>query len=336
MKNACIVGLGAIGPVHAHAVQKTEYANICAVCDTDKARADKYGKLYKAKIYYSFEDVLADDDINSVHICTPHYLHKDMAVKALNAGKHIVLEKPAVMKPDELEELEKAYSASGKKSCIMLQNRTNTCIQELKHIIDTDKTLGKLMGICAFLTWNRTADYYASAEWRGSWAHEGGGVLINQAVHLIDLVDYLGNISEIKSDLTNKATPSIEVEDTAEALFKLKNGSKAIFFAANTFSVDAPFRLEMFFENAAFRYADNKLYKICDDVEIISSDVQIIDGKKCWGGGHRKVIDDFYKNLETGSGEYIDLSNGFHSAKVMLSMYKKGLNLGKDWHSVNL
>lgn len=332
MKNACIVGLGAIGPVHAHAVSKSNAASVYSVCDIDKSRADKYAKLYKAKALYSFDDVLADKNIDVVHICTPHYMHKDMAVRALKAGKHIVLEKPAVMMPDELDELKAAYAYSDKKACIMLQNRTNTAAAEMKRISETDKTLGKLLGMTGFMTWHRNDNYYASAKWRGTWQYEGGGVLINQAVHMIDLMDWLGGgISEIKADLSNKLTSSIEVEDTAEALFRLSSGARAVFYAANTFTVDAPFRIEMFFENAILRYADNKLYKITDDVEILSSDVQIIDGKKCWGGGHRTVIEQFYNALENGGSDYIDLSEGYHSAEVLLSMYKSGLNLEKEW-----
>lgn len=332
MKNACIVGLGAVGPVHAHAVEEAEYANVYAVCDTDKCRADKYAKQYGAKAIYNFDEVLSDKNIDVVHICTPHYLHKDMAVGALSAGKNIVLEKPAVMTPAELNELKAAYKNSDNKACIMLQNRTNTSIAEMKRTVDTDKSLGKLLGMTGFMTWHRDNAYYASAKWHGTWKYEGGGVLINQAMHMIDLIDWLGGgISELKADLSNKATSSVEIEDTAEAIFKLNCGAKAVFYATNAFTADVPFRIEMIFEKATLRYADNKLYKISDNTEILANDIQIIDGKKCWGGGHRKVINGFYSALETGCGDYIDLNDGFHSASVMLSMYKKGLNTGKDW-----
>lgn len=332
MKNACIVGLGAIGPIHAHAVSETKYANVYAVCDIDKDRADKYAKLYSAKVYSDFDGVLSDKSIDSIHICTPHYLHKDMAVKALLSGKNIVLEKPAAMTLNELDELKDIYEKSNAKACIMLQNRKNTSVKKLNYLIQNDKSLGRLKGMTGFMTWNRTKEYYDSAKWRGSWRYEGGGLLINQAMHLIDLIDTLGGgITEIKPNISNNSIASIEVEDTAEALFRLKNGATAVFYATNAFPLDVPFRLEMFFEHAALRYADNKLYRITDDVEIISSDVQIIDGKKCWGGGHRVVIDEFYKALENNTNDYIDLCSGLHSAKVMLSMYKNGLNLGKEW-----
>lgn len=331
MKNACIVGCGAIGPIHANAVSEAENAKVYAICDIDKERAGKYAKLHGAKALYDFEDVLKDESIDVVHVCTPHYLHKDMAAEALLSGKNIVLEKPAAMTLKELAELENVYENSEKKACIMLQNRTNTAVAEMKRIIE-ENDLGKLLGMTGFMTWNRTKEYYDSAEWRGTWRYEGGGVLINQSMHLIDLIDWLGGgVEEIKVDLSNKNTPSAEIEDTAEAVFKLKCGARAVFYATNTFTIDVPFRVEMFFEKATLRYADGKLYKIGDKIEVLADDIQIENGKKCWGGGHRKVIADFYSALENDTDDYIDLKQGIHSAKLMLSMYKSGVNVGKDW-----
>jgi len=96
-KNACVVGYGAVGPIHAKSLAKSEYANMYAICDCIPERADKGARLYGAKAIYDFDEMLTDKNIDVVHICTPHYLHKDMAIKALSAGKNIVLEKPIAM-----------------------------------------------------------------------------------------------------------------------------------------------------------------------------------------------------------------------------------------------
>ena len=126
MKNACIVGYGAIGPVHADAITNTDCANLYAVCDinADKAKlcTDKYG----CKAYCDFDEMLKDEDIDVVHICTPHYLHKDMTISALAAGKDVVLEKPVAMNRAEFRELMDYVESNGKDKnlCIMLQNRT--------------------------------------------------------------------------------------------------------------------------------------------------------------------------------------------------------------------
>lgn len=333
MKNACVVGYGAVGPVHSEAISKSEYANLYAVCDILPERADKAAELYGAVALYRFDDVLADENIDVVHICTPHYLHKEMAIKALEAGKNIVLEKPVAMSIEEIDELEKVYRKSDKKACIMLQNRTNNSVAKMKELIDGDKTLGKMLGISGFLTWFRDAAYYESEPWRGKWETEGGGLLINQAIHLVDMLDWLGGgIKAVKSSISNKSLDEIEVEDTADALFLLNNGTKAVFYATNAFSVNSPFRVEVVFENATLRYADSRLYKITDDTaEMIITDKQSETGKKYWGSGHSNVINKFYYALDNGSDDYMDLTEGLHSARVMLAMYNDKKTERKDW-----
>ena len=324
MLNACIVGFGAIGPVHAKAAARSEYAKCYAICDIVKERADKACAMYGAKAFYSFDEAIKDKNIDVVHICTPHYLHAEMAEKALLNGKNIVLEKPAAMSLEELSRLEEVYKRTDKRACIMLQNRTNTCIEKMRSMARNDTSLGKMLGIAGFMTWSRGEEYYKKDAWRGKWATEGGALLINQAVHIIDLIDLLGGgIKAVKSSISNKSLNGIiEAEDTCDSLFLFENGMRGVFYATNAFCVDSPFRIELVFENAALRYADTRLYRIDNDVKIIAEDFVVgLGGKRCWGGGHAKVIDDFYNALLNGTNNYIDLADGLHSARVMLSMY---------------
>lgn len=337
MLNACIVGFGAIGPVHARAAARSEYAKCYAVCDIAVERADKAAALYGAKAFYSFDDVIDDKNIDVVHICTPHYLHAEMAQKALLSGKNIVLEKPAAMTLAELSRLREVYERSGKKACIMLQNRTNTCIEKIKSMVENDGSLGKMRGIAGFMTWRRDEEYYKRDSWRGKWATEGGALLINQAVHVIDLIDLLGGgIKAVKSSLSNKSLNGIiEAEDTCDSLFLFENGMRGVFYATNAYCTDSPFRIEIVFENATLRYEDTRLYRIDDEVKVIAEDFVVgTGGKKCWGSGHAKVIDDFYKALSKGKGDYIDLKDGLHSAGVMLSMYGGRDIQSSDWIKV--
>ena len=324
MKNACVVGYGAIGPVHAEALAACENANLYAVCDIDAARLQTCIDTYGIIGYNDFAQMLKDPKVEVVHICTPHYLHKEMAVKALLAGKDAVLEKPAAIDSAELAELRRAYAASGRKLCLMLQNRTNESIALLKHLIETDASLGNLTGIAAFMTWYRDEAYYNSAAWRGTWKYEGGGALINQAVHLIDLVAYLGGgIEKVRGSISTKLLDGcIEVEDTADALFHLKNGIRACFYAANTYTQNAPFHLELDFENARLRYADNRLYKItADAAKVLAADDIHAPGKIYWGSGHQNVINHFYHALEHG-GAYIDFNDGLNTMEALFAVYE--------------
>lgn len=322
MKNACIVGYGAIGPVHAKAISEAENANFYAVCDIDKSKLNLCKSQYDVTTYNDFDAMLSDDDIDCVHICTPHYLHKDMAVKAMRAGKCVVLEKPVAMNDTELDELLSVQKETGAKVCVMLQNRMNRGIQTIKDI-SLDLSLGKLIGIEGSLMWRRGADYYRSAPWRGTWRYEGGGLLINQAVHLIDLIDYVGGgIRSVRASISTKLLDNvIEVEDTADALLTMNSGIRACFYAANTYEADKPLRLELQYENALLRYADNRLYKITDSVEILAEDSKNTLGKKYWGNGHPAVIAQFYHSLEKG-GEFLKLEDSINSTRALFAFYK--------------
>lgn len=334
-KNACVVGYGAVGPIHAKSLAKSEYANMYAICDCIPERADKGARLYGAKAIYDFDEMLTDKNIDVVHICTPHYLHKDMAIKALSAGKNIVLEKPIAMSLSEIDELEAFYKTCDKKACVMFQNRTNESAEKLKEIIENDKSIGKMLGISGFVTWHRDEEYYNSEEWRGKWATEGGGVLINQTVHTLDLIDWFGGgIKAVKSSMSNKKIGMIEVEDTVDALFVMNNGCHGVFYATNNFDVNSSVKIEVAFENATFRYADSRLYKITDEVEILANDTQGTGAKAYWGNGHMYVINRFYNALVNNSDDYIDLTTGLHSARVMMAMYQTEVERKIQWIEV--
>lgn len=299
MFNACIVGYGAIGPVHANAILNSPNVKLYAVCDIDKSRAELCAKEYDCKIFTDYNDALDDENIDVVHICIPHYLHKDFAIKALRKNKNVVLEKPVALNNAEFEEVAETVATSDKKFCVMLQNRTNNCVRKMKEILENDDDAGKLLGIIGSLNWKRDEAYYNSGEWRGKIATEGGGLLINQAVHLVDLMLYFGGeLESIHHDIKRWHISNIEVEDTASALMQFKNNIRGIFNATNCYITDEPYYIELKFENRHLRYADGCLYDIKQDgIEIIEKDARIKIGKNYWGNGHQTVIDNFYSTL---------------------------------------
>ena len=295
--NICIVGYGAIGPVHAESVSLLENVNLYAICDIDKTLADKGASTYNCKAIYDFSEVLEDKNIDSIHICTPHYLHFEMIKQAIDAGKSVVVEKPITMKRDEFYYLLKHYNTA--PIFPIIQNRTNLCIKTLKELVSADDTLGKLIAVKGILTWYRNEDYYKSGDWRGTKEFEGGGVLINQAVHTLDLLTYFGGeVSSVFASASNKSLQNvIEVEDTVDAYIKFKNGAKGVFFATNAYTPGSSVFIELAFENAHFRYIDGKLYK---DGALLCEDETKFLGKSYWGSGHERTLYDHYtlnKNL---------------------------------------
>ena len=255
MINVCIVGYGAIGPVHAEILANLNNVKIYAVCDIVRERADECAKKYNCKAYYDFDECIKDKQIDYVHICTPHYLHFEMITKALDAGKSVVVEKPAVMKKDELGILFNKYDVT--KIYPIVQNRTNICVQKICELISSNE-YGSLIGIKGILTWNRDKKYYNSASWRGTKAYEGGGVLINQAVHTLDLMSFFaGEAQSVVAHADNISLKDvIEVEDTVNAHISYKSGAKGIFYATNAYSANSSIQLELDFEkkNPAFLF----------------------------------------------------------------------------------
>lgn len=312
--NVCIIGFGAIGPIHAEAVLSIPGVTLYGICDIDKQRADNGAKKYGAKAYYSFDEVISDNSIDSVHICTPHYLHYKMITAALDAGKKVVCEKPITMTEEEFNKLEADYS-----DCSIfpiIQNRTNKCIMELKRLVEEDNTFGKLMGIKGEMTWCRSANYYNSAKWRGTKKYEGGGVLINQAVHTLDLMVYFGGKPQsVIASMSNKSLNGvIEVEDTVDARIAFESGTIGIFYATNAYSVSPQPTLTLNYEDSEFLYADGKLYK--DGVKICEDESCFL-GKKNWGSGHMRTLYDFYINHSV-----LGISDISNTMRTMFGIYK--------------
>ncbi|MFA7637244.1 MAG: Gfo/Idh/MocA family oxidoreductase [Monoglobales bacterium] len=318
MKNAAIVGYGAIGPTHAKALEPVESVRLYAVCDVNPEKLKIASDSFEVKTYTDFDLMLSDENIDSVHICTPHYLHFEMIKKALSAGKEVVCEKPVTMTKKEYTEL-LALENSG-KVCVILQNRFNPCIEKIKEL---SQGLGKLLAVKGILTWQRTMDYYNRDKWRGNWDTEGGGVLINQAVHTLDLMGYIaGDIKSLRAVMTNFSLDEIEVEDTFSARLNFENSLSGIFFATNAYSDSSAPQLEFVFEKGFVRYIDSKLYL---DGELIMEDEKSEYGKSYWGKSHEKLFKNYYER-----GEFFSPHSIKNTMLTMFAMYESAKSGGKE------
>ncbi|MBQ2967127.1 MAG: Gfo/Idh/MocA family oxidoreductase [Clostridia bacterium] len=330
MKRVCIVGCGAISGNHAEALQKTENASLVAVCDINHERADKLAEKYNIeKVYYDYAEVLEDTGIDAVHICTPHYLHTDMAISALEKGKFVFLEKPVSISNEQLDRLKETEQKHPGKLAVCFQNRTNPSVVALKEALTSEEN-GAFLGIKAFLVWHRTKEYYAMDAWRGKWDTEGGGLMINQAVHTLDLLSWLsGGAKSVKGTMSTKVLADcIEVEDTAEAIIFLNNGHRGCFYGTNAYSTDSSYNLEVDFENVTFRYADNFLYKIEKGKrpEIVADDSMDVVGKSYWGNGHSRLISAFYENGNEG----MSLSEAEPTFRLLFAFYESASKNGEE------
>ncbi len=293
MKNVCIVGYGNIGPTHSRALEDVKGARLYAVCDIAQTALKKCLDRYKQVIAYdNFDRMLLDDNIDVIHICTPHYLHYGMIEKAVNAGKEVVSEKPITMNVEEFEKLLALKNAN--RVCAVLQNRYNSCVIQLKELIKSGK-LGEIIAIKGFVTWKRDAAYYAQKDWRGKWATEGGSALINQSLHTLDLMIYLaGNVESVQASMHNYTLRNIiETEDTVEACLQLENNVRGLFYATNTYAIDSDPEIEIVGTNAIARYAYKKLTL---NGTLVAEDALTTNGKTYWGNGHTELFKDYYEN----------------------------------------
>ena len=242
-----------------------------------------------------------------------------MIKKALCAGKGVVCEKPVTMTPDEYNELLKLKGIEN--VCVVFQNRLNPSVVKLKEIIESGK-MGKINAVKGILTWNRSLSYYKNDEWRGKWATEGGGVLINQAVHTLDLFCYLvGNVKSVKAVMTNFSLNELEVEDTFNGYLCFEDGKTGIFFATNAYTSDPSPEFEVEFEEGKVRYVDSNLYL---NGKLIEEDIRASEGKSYWGVGHRMLISNYYDK-----GIFFNPLDAKNTMETLFAMYESAKKNGQ-------
>ncbi len=313
MKKIGIVGYGAIGALHAKALSEVAGVRLYAVCDIDEAALANAKKAYaECQCYTELDALLQDAAVDVVHICTPHYLHFEMIRKALAAGKGVITEKPVTMTKPEFDAL--LITEHAENICVVFQNRLNPAVVKLKERIESGE-MGKLVTVKGILTWHRDMSYYQSAPWRGKHSTEGGGVLINQAIHTLDLMSYLGgNIASVKATAQNMTLPEIEVEDTVFAHLQFESGATGIFFATNGYGKDSAPELEFVFEHGSLTYRGGKLYQ---HDTMLADDTGDALGKSCWGAGHRELLKHYYEN-----NVFFKLSDVKNTMETVFAIYE--------------
>ena len=323
MFHAAIIGCGGIAQVHAAVLTSLPDTEITACADIRPERAKAMAEKTGCRAYSSLGELLEHETPDSVHLCVPHYLHAPMALEAAEKGIAVFSEKPPVISRDQWELLEKAAAKVPLGICF--QNRYNPNVRAAETII-REGTYGKLLGARAFVTWKRESPYYLNSGWRGAWETEGGGVLVNQSVHTLDLlVRLLGKPEKVEAHMANHHLNGvIEVEDTVEAYLVL-GGKPALFYATTAYTEDAPVLIELHFEKAALRLENDALeIRTKDGAERKTFPVPETLGKGYWGSGHGVCIADFYASIREGRPYQNDLASVRDTADAMLRMYEEG------------
>lgn len=318
-----IIGCGNIAALHAACLKVQEGIRVVATVDVKIERAEALALEFGAIAYRDLSSMLAEIKPDVVHICTPHYLHARMALESAGAGVAVFTEKPPAMNRRQWGLLEQAAKLVPVGICF--QNRYNDNVVNAQKRLSAGE-FGKLKGARAQVYWQRDAAYYAD-DWHGTWAMEGGGVLINQSIHTLDLMHHFvgGEVTDVEAYMCNRSLKSvIEVEDTMEAYIRYGN-VPALFFATNAYSTNAPVTIELDCELARVVLDGSDLVIHWHDrqIEVVNQlEMSLTGFKDYWGQSHATCIADFYRALEQGSKAPIAVEDVASTMDLVYRIYE--------------
>lgn len=324
---AAMVGCGRISKVYREVFkQLSDSLEIVYAVDVKKDRAEEFASSFEGcRALTDYRDCF-NSHIDVMHIATPHYLHPIIAIDAMKNKINVLTEKPMAIDLKDADEMIKVSRESGTALGVIFQTRYVKGCMELKKIISSGR-IGRILSASSFLTWSRSDDYYKQSDWKGTWDKEGGGVLIDQAIHSIDRVLWLvgDDVQWVEGTVYNRGHKYVNVEDTTEATVKFKNGCIYNIYACNTYAYDAPIQIEIVGEKgklglrqdmAWVNIEGEDYYEIKDGFDGLSV------GPDYWGCSHITQLKDFYKSIINNTPVYIDGTEGRKALEVIKAIYK--------------
>lgn len=325
-----IIGCGTIGKLFSEAIRTSQGAELVAVCDANIERAKKFAleRSDKRKIeYYGDVDSMLRSDIDAVYIGTPSGLHADSAVRAANAHKNIVIEKPIGITLSQLDAIENACILNSVKLCAVSQLSFSDGYMRLKQAVDSSE-IGKVFLADLKMKFYRSEDYYLSGGWRGTWEFDGGGALMNQGIHGIGLL--LGLMGRPKSvrAITKTFVHHIEVEDTSAAIVEFESGAIANIVATTSVQPALPRTLSLHTERGTVTLTEDRLTQWNIDgreeplreVAPTYSTASVPDNFSC--ELHRRQLDDFVAAVNEDREPMLSINEGRAPVELILAIYR--------------
>lgn len=323
-----IVGAGVIAPFHAKAITSNPQAELVAIADVEEPKAKKLAEEFSVKdIYTDYEIMLQREDIDAVSICVPSGLHAEVAIAAAEAGKHIFCEKPLDITVDKMDRMIRTARERQVKLGVVYQRRTFPAAIATRKAIQEGK-LGKLVLGDAYLKYYRSPEYYRSAGWRGTWELDGGGALMNQGVHGVDLIQWM--VGDVESVFAYSAplVRSIEVEDTAVAAIKYKNGAFGIIQGTTSVYPGMETRFEIHGENGTIILGDSgiKQWSFADSQEeapqVEGTLAASSSATNISNDGHFVLVDDLIQAIREDRDPMITGEEASKAVKLILAIYE--------------
>ncbi|PWT75386.1 MAG: gfo/Idh/MocA family oxidoreductase [Chloroflexi bacterium] len=337
-----IVGAGMIAEYHAGAIAETPGARLVALCRADAVRAAETETRFGAPCEPTYAALLARRDVEAVCICTPSGLHAEQTVAAALAGKHVLVEKPMALTLTEADTMIEICREKQVLLGVALQRRTDPSFVAAQAAI-AEGALGQLVLGGVTVPYLRTQDYYRSAAWRGTWRLDGGGALMNQGIHLLDLLLwYMGDAAEVQAQMTTLAHP-IEVEDCVTATVRFTNGALGSVAATTAAAPGYPHRVEVYGDQGGLliageqiaRWESTSMSHIPRVTATTASEVELGAGSSprgISGEGHRRLIADFVYALREKRPPIVPGTEGRRSLALAVAIYEAA----RTGHSVML
>ncbi len=325
-----IIGCGAIANIHAEAIKSIENAVLVGVCDYSFAAAQSFAKKNNCKAYNSQEEMLKDSNVSIVNICTPSGLHYKQVIDCAKAKKHIIIEKPMAITKAQMDEAICEVNNSNVKVEVISQLRFTYAVQMLKKAIDEGK-LGKIFLADFRMKYYRSPEYYAQSPWRGTWSMDGGGALMNQGIHGIDLMQYvMGGVKSVYADCRTLAR-KIEVEDVANLLVEYNSGAIGVIECATLAKPGYERKMEIHGENGTIIVSEDTI-EVWDvdgmerpdfgESKINSSDSPMNFSEEY----HAKQFQDLINAIEEDKKPLIDMYEGKKAVDIILAAYESSKN----------
>lgn len=328
MVKFAIIGTGVIASQHALGIQGNDHAQLVAVCDMNGDRAKAFAEEYGiSTVYTDYHELLACPDIDAVSICTPSGTHGEISMAAAAAGKHILCEKPIETKTDKINALVEVVEKNNVKMECVYQRRFEPISQQVKAALDSGE-FGKVLMASAYLKYYRTPEYYKSSSWRATWEFDGGGCLMNQGVHGVDLIQWLmGGVKKV-SGMIRTQKHSIEVEDAAVATVEYNNGAIGVIEGATCANPAENTRFEIYCENGCIIFGDAGIirwYLNGEDIQFADSKKETAandDPTKMLSNNHGVLVDELVHCIETDTVPSIGPREGRKAVDTILAIYQ--------------
>jgi UDP-N-acetyl-2-amino-2-deoxyglucuronate dehydrogenase len=326
--NFAIVGCGVIAPAHARSIAEIPGCRLAAVCDASPAKAQALAEQFSAEAYADYAALLRRADIDVVNITTPSGTHAELGLAALRAGKHVLVEKPIDIALDRADLLIAAARQAGRQLGVVSQHRFDPAIVALKQAAQAGK-LGQLNFGAAHTKWYRSQSYYDSAAWRGTWALDGGGALMNQSIHYVDLLQYLmGPVAEVSAYTANRLHARIEVEDVAVAAVRFASGALGLIEGNTAAYPGLSARLDIYGADGLVVIENDQIKEWrlrtgeVPPAEASSGAVAVATSSAdIFYLGHKRQIEDMADAIRTNRPPLVDGAEGRKPLEIILAIY---------------